>query len=47
MRGLLWWLGDKESSSQGRRQRFNPWSRKIPQVAEQLSPYSTTIEPVI
>ena len=23
---------------------FNPWSRKIPHSAEQLSPWSTTIE---
>ena len=27
--GLLWWLSGKESISQFRRHRFNPWIRKI------------------
>ena len=35
---LPWWLGDKESAFQCRRHGFSPWSRKIPQAAEQLSP---------
>ena len=39
---LLWWLSGKESTCQGRRHRFNPWSRKIPHVMEQLSPCTTT-----
>ena len=26
--GLLWWLSDKESAYQGRRQGFDPWVRK-------------------
>ena len=29
------------------RLRFDPWSRKIPHAAEQLSPFPTTIEPVL
>ena len=28
--GLPWWLGGSESTCQCRRQRFNPWIRKIP-----------------
>ena len=27
--------------------RFNPWSRKIPHAMEQLSPRTTTAEPVL
>jgi len=27
--GLLWWLSGKESISQFRRHKFNPWIRKI------------------
>ena len=26
---------------------FDPWSRKIPRAVEQLSPYTTTTEPVL
>ena len=33
-------------SCQCRGHRFNPWSEKIPQAAEQLSPCATTTEPV-
>ena len=33
-------------ASQCRRHKFDPWSRKIPQAEEQLSPCSTTVEPV-
>ena len=28
--GLAWWLSGKESASQCRRHRFNPWAGKIP-----------------
>ena len=34
----------KESASQCRRHRFNPWSRKIPHAMEQLSLCATTTE---
>ena len=44
-RGLHWWSSSKEFACQCRRHRFNPWSRKIPHAAEQLSPCSTP-EPV-
>ena len=47
---LRWGLpGDlvvKSPSWQCRRHRFDPWSRKIPHAAEQLSLWATTIEPV-
>ena len=43
--GLPCWLSGKESTCQCRRHRFNPWSRKIPHAAEQLSPCTTTTEP--
>ena len=42
-----WWLSDKESSCQCRRQWFNPWSGKIPHAVEQLSLRVTTTEPVL
>ena len=32
--GLPWWLSDKESVCQCRRQGFNPWSDRIPHAAE-------------
>ena len=32
------WLSGKESTCQSRRQGLDPWSRKIPHAAEQLSP---------
>ena len=48
---LRWGLpGDlvvKSPSWQCRRHRFDPWSRKIPHAAEQLSLWATTIEPVL
>jgi len=44
--GLPWWLGGKESTCQCRRHGFDPWSGNILHVAEQLSPYATTTEPV-
>ena len=37
LEGLPWWLSGKESTCQWRRHRFDPWSRKIPNAAEQLS----------
>ena len=42
--GLTWW--HRESACQCRRHRFNPWSRKIPQISERLSPCATTTVPV-
>ena len=47
LKGLPWWLSDKESACQHRRQGFNPCSRKIPRAMEQLSLYTTNIEPVL
>jgi len=41
----LWYSGE-ESACQCREHRFNPWSRKIPYAAEQLSPCATTTEPI-
>ena len=35
----------KESTSQGRGHRFNPWSRKIPHAVGQLSQYAKTTAP--
>ena len=46
-RGLPWWLSGKESACQYRRHGFDPWSWKIPHAAKQLSPCTTTIEPVL
>ena len=45
--GILWWLSGKEPACQCRRLRFDPWSGKSPQAAEQLSPRVTAIEPVL
>ena len=42
--GIPWWLRGKESACQCRRHGFDPWSRKIPHVLEQLSPCTTTTE---
>ena len=42
--GLPCWFSGKESTCQCRRCVFNPWSRKIPQAAEQLSQCTTTTE---
>ena len=36
-----------ESASQCRGHWFEPWSGKIPHAAEQLSPCTTTTEPVL
>ena len=45
--GLPWWLSDKESVCQCRRQGFNPWSRKIPHAVEQLSSCTTTTDLIL
>ena len=45
--GLPWWLSGKESAHQCRRHGFNPLFRKIPHVVGQLSPCTTTVEPVL
>ena len=42
--GLPWWLSGKESTHQCRRHRFNPWSRKISHVTEQLSPLRAVLQ---
>ena len=47
VRGLSWWPSGKESTCQGRRHEFEPWSRKIPHAVEQLSPCATTTESVL
>ena len=44
--GLPWWYSGQESACQRRTQGFDPWSRKISQAKEQLSPCTTTTEPV-
>ena len=41
------WLDGKECTCQYRRYRFDPWVGKMPHAPEQLSSYSTTIEPVL
>ena len=42
---LPWWYRRQESICQCSEHRFDPWSRKIPHVTEQLSPWATTTEP--
>ena len=37
----------KESACHCRSHEFDPWSRKIPRVTEQLRPCSITIEPML
>ena len=44
--GLSSWLSGKEPIRQCRWHRFYLWSGKIPHATEQLSPWSTTTEPV-
>ena len=41
-RGLPWWSSDGGSALQCEGPWFNPWSRKIPHAAVQLSPWATT-----
>ena len=45
--GLPWWHSGQESTCQRRGYRFDPWFRKIPHAAEQLSPWATTTEPAL
>ena len=45
--GLPWWLNGEETVCQCRRHRLDPWYWKIPHATEQLSPGTTTIEPVL
>ena len=42
---LPWWRSGWETACQCRGHGFDPWSGKIPQAAEQLSPWATTTEP--
>ena len=44
-RGLPWWLSGKESTCQCRGHGFDPWFKKIPDVAWQLSLGAETTEP--
>ena len=44
LRRRPWWLSGKEFACPCRRCGFDPWSRKIPHAAEQLSPYAVTTE---
>ena len=41
---LPWWHSGYESACQCRGHRFDPWPRKIPHAAKQLSPHATTTE---
>ena len=43
---LPWWLSGKEPTCHWRRHGFDPWSRKISQATQRLSPYTTATEPV-
>ena len=43
---LPWWSSGTESVCQGRGHGFDPWSRKIPPAAGQLSPCGT-LEPML
>ena len=45
--GLPWWLSGQESACQCRRHKLNPWSGNIPHAADELSPCTTTTEPVL
>ena len=45
--GLPWWLSDKEPACQSRRHGFKPRFGKIPHATEQVSPFTTTPEPVL
>ena len=44
--GLPWWRSGWESACQCRGHGFEPWSRKIPHAAEQLSPCAIITEPM-
>ena len=43
--GLPWWRSGWESACQCRGHGFEPWSGKIPHVAERLGPWATIAEP--
>ena len=45
-RGLPWWFSGKGSACQCRRCGFNAWSGRILRASEQLSPCTTTTEPM-
>ena len=45
--GLPWWLSGKESACKCRRRGFDHRRGKIPRATEQLSPWASTIEPVL
>ena len=45
--GLPWWLSGKECACQCRRHGFKSWSGKILHAKKQLSPCTTTSEPVL
>ena len=45
--GLSWWLSGKESTCQGRRHGFDPWSGKTPHAEKQLSLCTTMTEPLL
>ena len=45
--GLPQWLSGLESACQCRRHGFNQWSGTIPHASEQVSPHTTTTEPVL
>ena len=45
--GLSRWLSGKESACKCRRHRLDPWSRKSPHAAEQLSLCAAAVEPVL
>ena len=47
LEGFLWWLRGKESTCQCRRREFHLWFGKILRAMEQLSPSTTTTEPVL
>ena len=45
VRGLPWWRSGWESACHCKGHVFEPWSGKIPHVAEQLGPWATITEP--
>ena len=45
--GLPWWFIGKEHTRVNAGDGFNPWSGKVPHVSEQLSPCTTSTEPVL
>ena len=45
--GACMMLSGEKFSCQRRRHRFDPWSGKIPHASEQMSPRTTTTEPVL